>query len=149
MRRTLRSLPLLATLVALSLPAAPASAAQGGSASCTVPFEVGRAQSLGEMWLEKQPYELTVLDRSEIACREANEKLREALLEPGAEVPRGWKVDALSRVFSREDGSEAFRLTAAPDEAVSDDSGGSIWSGLESFALTWLPVIFMGLIAIA
>jgi cell division protease FtsH len=149
MRRTLRSLPLLAMLVVLAFPAASAGAAQGGSAACTVPFEVGRAQALGELRLEKRAYELTVLDTSEITCREANEKLRDALREPGAEVPAGWKLDAPSRVFSREDGSEAFRLEAAPEETIADDTGGSIWSSLESFALTWLPIIFMGLIAIA
>src|SRR4051812_2359521 len=106
MRRTLRILPLLAALLAIGLPAAPAAAADGGAAACTVPFEVARAQRLGELSLEKAPYKLTVLDTSKLSCDEANDALRAALREPGAEVPDGWKFDAPSRVFSREDGTD-------------------------------------------
>ena len=67
MRRTLPSLPLLAVLVALVLPAAPASAAGGGSASCSIPFEVARTQQLGETRFESGPYKLTVQDTSELS----------------------------------------------------------------------------------
>jgi cell division protease FtsH len=150
MRRTLRSLPLLATLFALALPAAPALAANGGSAACTVPFEIARSQQVGEMTLQKGPYKLTVLDTSELNCKEASDALRDALREPGAELPDGLKFDAPSRVFSREDGTEAFRLEPDPEEALPGaEGGGSMWNDLESFALTWLPIIFMGLIAVA
>ena len=150
MRRTLRIVPVLAALFALGLPAAPAPAAGGGSAACTVPFEVGRAQQLAEMSLEKGPYTLTVLDTSELTCDEANDALRAALKEPGAALPEGWKFDAPSRVFSREDGTESFRLEPDKDSpAAGGDEDGGFWSGLEGFALTWLPIIFMGLIALA
>jgi cell division protease FtsH len=149
MRRTLRSLSLLASLVALALPAAPAAAASGGSAVCTVPFELARGQQLGELTLERGPYELTVLNTSELNCDEASDALRAALREPGAAVPDGWKFDPSSRVVSREDGTDAFRFEPKPsDVAVSGDDS-SFWNGLESFALTWLPIIFMGLIALA
>ena len=143
-------MPLLATLFALALPAAPALAANGGSAACTVPFEIARSQQVGEMTLQKGPYKLTVLDTSELNCKEASDALRDALREPGAELPDGLKFDAPSRVFSREDGTEAFRLEPSPEDTLpgADDSG-SMWDDLESFALTWLPIIFMGLIAIA
>jgi cell division protease FtsH len=149
MRRTLRSLSLLASLVALALPAAPAAAASGGSAVCTVPFELARGQQLGELTLERGPYELTVLNTSELNCDEASDALRASLREPGAALPDGWKFDPSSRVVSREDGTDAFRFEPKPsDVAVSGDDS-SFWNGLESFALTWLPIIFMGLIALA
>jgi cell division protease FtsH len=149
MRRTLRTLPLLALVLAVALPGAPALAA-GGSAACTVPFQIGRTQQLGEVSLPKGPYKLTVLDTSELDCRAASDALRRAIGEPGADLPDGWKVDAPSQVISREDGSEAFRVEPDVENPLAgsgEDS--SMWGSLESFALTWLPIIFMGLIALA
>jgi cell division protease FtsH len=149
MRGTLRSLPLLA-LVVLAFPAAPAHAAAGGSAACTVPFEIAQKQQLGEASFEKGPYKLTVLDTDQLNCHDAHEALRRALREPGAELPEGWKFDMASRVVSREDGTDAFRVEADDTEAsATSEDNGSFWSGLEGFALTWLPIIFMGLIALA
>jgi len=149
MRRTLASLPLLAVLIALALPAAPAAAAEGGSASCNIPFEIGRTQQLGEMRFERGPYKLTVLDTSQVNCNEAIAALRAALREPGADLPAGWTFDAQSHVLRREDGTDAVRIEQEPDDVTISGGGGSFWGGMENFALTWLPVIFMGLIAIA
>src|SRR5215211_90594 len=149
MRRTLRSLALLVALVALAAPPASASAAAGGSASCTVPFEVARHQQLGELGFDPGPYKLTVLDTSQLNCGEASEALRDALREPGAELPEGWKFDAASHVLSREDGTEAMRVEPKLEDTIGASEGGSFWKDMESFALTWLPIIFMGLIAIA
>jgi cell division protease FtsH len=149
MRGTLRSLPLLALMV-LAFPAAPANAAAGGSAACTVPFEIARKQQLGEASFDRGPYKLTVLDTDQLNCHDAHEALRRALREPGAELPEGWKFDMPSRVVSREDGTDAFRVEADDTEAsATSEDDGSVWSGLEGFALTWLPIIFMGLIALA
>ena len=149
MRRTLRSVALLAALIVLAIPPATAGAAPGGSASCTVPFEVARHQQLGELGFDAGPYKLTVLNTSELTCDEASDALRAALREPGAELPDGWKFDAASRVLSREDGTEALRIDAQLEDTLGRPAGGSFWKGLESFALTWLPIIFMGLIALA
>jgi cell division protease FtsH len=149
MRRTLPSLPLLAALVVLALPALPAAAANGGSASCNVPFEVARTQQLGEMRFERGPYKLTVLDSSELDCKEASNEVRAALRETGADLPPGWTFDTASRVLRREDGSDAVRVEPELDEVDVSGGGGSFWDDMESFALTWLPIIFMGLIAIA
>jgi cell division protease FtsH len=148
MRRTLRSLALLVALVALAAPAS-ASAAAGGSASCTVPFEVARHQQLGELGFDPGPYKLTVLDSSQLDCGEASDALRDALREPGAELPEGWTFDAASHVLSREDGTDAMRVEPKLEDTLGGPDGGSFWRSLESFALTWLPIIFMGLIAIA
>ncbi len=149
MRGTLRSLPLLALMV-LAFSPAPAHAAAGGSAACTVPFEIAQKQQLGEASFERGPYKLTVLDTDQLNCHDAHEALRRALREPGAELPEGWKFDMASRVVSREDGTDAFRVEADDTEAAAtSENDGSFWSGLEGFALTWLPIIFMGLIALA
>jgi cell division protease FtsH len=151
MRGTLRSLPLLALLV-IALAASPASAADGGSAACTIPAEVGRTQQLGEVKLERGPYKITILDTSgDLTCADARDEFRRMLREPGADLPEGWKFDAPSRVISRSDDTDQFRVEVDDSEAAagSKDDDGSFWSGLESFALTWLPIIFMGLIALA
>jgi cell division protease FtsH len=149
MRGALRSLPVLASVLALALAAGPAAAASGGSAECTVPFELAHAQQLGEMRFDRGPLKLTVLDTSELTCGQASDELRSALREPGADVPDGWKFDASSRVLSREDGTDSFRVEPAPPDVTVSGDGGSFWDGVESFALTWLPIIFMGLIAVA
>src|SRR5215217_5884118 len=146
MRRTLRTLALLAALAALVVPASPA-AADGGSAACTVPFEVAHSQPLAGMSLEPGPYKLTVLDTSEITCDEANDQMRAVLREPGADVPDGWKLDTATRTISRADGTDAFRLE--PDMPVEDPAGSSLWDDMQTWMLTWLPIIFMGLIAVA
>ena len=147
MRRTLRTLPLLALLGAVAIPAAPA-VAEGGSAACTVPFEVARSQSLEAVVLQPGPYKLTVLDTSQITCREASDAFRAVLREPGAELPEGWKVDSGSSTISRADGTDSFRF-AADTEAAAGGDGGSMWDAMQNWMLTWLPIIFMGLIAVA
>jgi cell division protease FtsH len=149
MRGALRSLPVLAAVMALALPAAPAGAAAGGSASCTVPFEIAHRQQLGELSLDRGPYRLTVLDTSELNCGEASDTLRDALRAPGADLPDGWRFDANSRVLSRDGGTDAIRFEPQPEDIVSSTEDGSFWKDMESFALTWLPIIFMGLIALA
>src|SRR5215210_2442564 len=147
MRRTLRLLPLLALLVALGAFATPASAA-GGSAACTVPFEIARTQPFEGIVLEPGTYKLTVLDTSQMNCVEANDAFRAALKEPGAALPDGWKVDAGTSTISRSDGTDAIRFER--DAAAEAGAGGtSMWDDMQSWMITWLPIIFMGLIAVA
>ena len=149
MRRPLPSLPLLAALVVLALPATPAAAADGGSAACNIPFEVGRGQQLGEMRFEPGAYKLTVVDTSDLTCREASQALRSALQAPGAELPAGWVFDAASHTLRRDDGSDGVQVEQSIDDLEVSGGGSSFWDDMESFALTWLPIIFMGLIAVA
>src|SRR5687768_13633777 len=130
MRRTLRTMPLLAALAALAVSAAPA-AADGGSAECMVPFEVARSQQLSGLSLEPGPYKLTVLDTSEITCDEASDQMRDVLREPGAEVPDGWKLDTATRTISRSDGTDAFRLE--PDMQLEGEAGSSMWEDMQTW----------------
>ena len=89
--------------------------------------------------------------RRDLTCDEANDALRDALKEPGAALPEGWTFDAALAVCSRaSDGTDAFRLEPDKDSpAAGGAEEGGFWSGMEDFALTWLPIIFMGLIAVA
>src|SRR5215217_7048620 len=146
MRRTLRTLALLATLAAVAIPAAPA-AADGGAAACTLPFDIARSQSVSGVFIEPGPYKLTVLDTAEMTCGDASDELRAVLREPGAAVPDGWKIDTGTRTVSRSDGTDAFRFDA--DMPVEGAAGTSMWDDMQSWMLTWLPIIFMGLIAVA
>jgi cell division protease FtsH len=149
MRGTLRSLPVLVALIALAAPGTATAASAGGSASCTIPFEIAHNQQLGEMNLDRGPYKLTVLDTSELNCGEASDIVRAALKAPGADLPEGFNVDASSHVITRSDGTDAVRIEATPEDLLPTAGGGSFWNDMESFALTWLPIIFMGLIAVA
>src|SRR4030095_5600740 len=123
------------------------AAADGGSAACTVPFEIARTQSLGEISLTPGAYKVTVLDTSEMTCDEANDQLRAVLREPGNDLPEGWKLDAGTGTISRADGTDAFRFD--PDMTVEGAAGTSLWDDMQSWMLTWLPIIFLGLIAVA
>jgi cell division protease FtsH len=148
MRRTLRTPALLALLVGLALPATPALA-DGGAAACTVPFEIAHSQTLQDLILPPGPYKLTVRDTSQTTCDQANDALRAMLKEPGAALPDGWKVDAGSSTVSRSDGTDGFRIQADLAAANAAGGGTSTWESMQSWMLTWLPIIFMGLIALA
>ena len=147
MRRTLRTLPLLALVVALAVPV-DAMGASGGAAECVVPFQVGRDQPLASLTLEKGPHTLTVLDTDALTCDDAHAAMREILGAPGATLPEGWKMTPGSRAITREDGSDGLLIEPQADaETAAEESSG--WAWLEDWAITWLPIIFMGLIAIA
>src|SRR5689334_4465806 len=123
MRGALRSLPVLAALIALAAPSAANAAAAGGSASCTIPFDIAHRQQLGEMAFVPGTYKLTVLDTSELNCGEASNELRAALRAPGAELPEGWRVDPSTNTLSRGDGTDAVRIESAPDDVVMSGDG--------------------------
>ncbi|HYN90947.1 MAG TPA: ATP-dependent zinc metalloprotease FtsH [Thermoleophilaceae bacterium] len=144
MSRTLLT-PLLA--VALIALLAPTSAlADGGGAACTVPAPVARDQQLGELALDAGRYRVTVVDTEQLSCEEAIDQFRASLREPGADLPAGWKVDPPSQTIARADGSDSFRVVRdAPETA----SGSSWWGQAQEWMIVWLPIIFMGLIAIA
>ena len=149
MRGALRSLPVLAVLIALAAPGTAFAAAAGGSASCTIPLEIARHQQLGELSLDRGPTSSRCSTRrSSTAARRATRSATRCGA-PGADLPEGWVLDASSRVLSRSDGTDAVRLESEPDELLPAASGGSFWGDMQSFALTWLPIIFMGLIAVA
>jgi cell division protease FtsH len=141
--RTLR-LSLVCALMALGA-LTPAATADGGAAACTAQVGVNRAQQVGGLSLERGPHSLTILDSSEMSCNEAIEEFRSILRAPGGGLPDGWKLDASSGTFSSADGTEGFRVQ--PQVSVDAGSGFS-WRDIEDWAVIWLPIIFMGLIAV-
>ena len=144
MSRSLRTLPLLAAaLIALTAPRA--ALAAGGSAVCNVPVVVSKTQQIGELEVAEGRYKLTVVDTDQIACQEAIDEFRAVLREPGAAVPDGWRVDAPSQTISRSDGTDSFSVA----QDVAGEESVSWWDNMQDWMIVWLPIIFMGLIAIA
>ena len=145
MRSTLRLTLLWAIAVFAALPAATASA-DGGAASCTVPVTVDRAQKVGALPIEPGPQRLTILDTSQMSCEEAVDEFQSILREPAGGLPDGWRVDADTGTFESTDGTEGFRVQAEdPGAAAASES---TWDKIEDWAVIWLPIIFMGLIAV-
>jgi cell division protease FtsH len=143
----MRRVTLLACVLSALLLAAPAALGQGGAAECAAPFEINTEQRLGGLRLEAGDYRITTLETGDLTCDEAENELREILRAPGATLPAGWKLDSPSRSFSREDGSDRFRLSSAvPPPAGVDEGFG--WQDIQDWAVLWLPIIFMGLIAV-
>jgi cell division protease FtsH len=134
-------------VMAALLSAAPAAMAQGGPAQCTAPFKINSEQRLKGLTLDADEYHITTLETGDLTCDEAENELREILRQPGGALPAGWKLDAGSRSFSREDGSDRFRLASVTPVATGAD-GGFGWQDIQDWAVLWLPIIFMGLIAV-
>jgi cell division protease FtsH len=145
MRSTLRLTLLWTVAVVAALPAASASA-DGGAASCNVPVTVDRAQKVGAFPIDRGPQRLTILDTSQMSCQEAVDEFQAILREPGGRLPEGWRVDADTGTFESTDGTEGFRVQ--PEDPAEAAVGSSTWDQIEDWAVIWLPIIFMGLIAV-
>jgi cell division protease FtsH len=143
MRSTL-CLTLLWIAVLALLPAW--ASADGGAAACTTPVTVDRAQRVGGLSVEPGPQRLTILDSAQMSCQEAVEQFQAILRAPGDQLPDGWTVDARDGSFESANGTEGFRVQ--PDDPDVAGAGTSTWDQIEDWAVIWLPIIFMGLIAV-
>jgi cell division protease FtsH len=121
--------------------------AQGGSAVCSGSTQVTQAQTVGGLALEPGPYEITVRETGDLTCDQAREEFRDILAERGENLPEGWQVDLTARSFAREDGSDAFTINPVVPP-VAADGGGLSWDGIQDWMVVWLPILFMGLIAV-
>ena len=137
-------LSLLCAVAALGA-LAPAAVADGGAATCAVPVTVNQAQQLEGLAVEPGRYTLTIRDSSELSCDEAVEEFRSILRSPGSELPEGWEVDAGTRTFERSDGTRGFTIDT---DTTTTEGGGFSWDSIQDWLITWLPIIFMGLIAV-
>jgi cell division protease FtsH len=133
---------------AVMLCAAPTALAQGGAAQCSVPVKLETKQRLSSLTLAKGSYRVTVQETGELTCDQARQYLREVLGAPGSTVPAGWQVDLASQTFARKDGSDTFSLTRVPPPAGAG-SGGFAWDDIQNWAVIWLPIIFLGVVAFA
>jgi cell division protease FtsH len=143
MRSTL-CLTLLSIAVLALLPAW--ASADGGAAACTTPVTVDKPQRVGALSLEPGPQRLTILDSAQMSCQEAVEEFQTILRAPGDQLPEGWSVDPRDGSFESADGTDGFRVR--PDDPDAAGAGPSTWDQIEDWAVIWLPIIFMGLIAV-
>jgi cell division protease FtsH len=143
-RRTLRRI-LLCALTSLAL-CPVASAREGGSAACTGTIDVKRDQPVGELSIESGLHDVVVADSAELSCADATRQFRDLLATPGRELPAGWEVDPDSGTFSRTDGSDRFRIEPTLEPSAADS--GFDFQAIEDWAIVWLPIIFMALIAV-
>jgi cell division protease FtsH len=143
MRRTTL---LLALALAVLLVAVPGAQAQGGAAQCRQQVKLGK-QRISSLVLVKGPYRITVEDTADLTCGQARQYLKEILAAPGATLPPGWQVDLGSRTFARKDGSDTFSVAIVPQPVVAGD--GFSWSEVQDWAILWLPIIFLGVVAFA
>jgi AAA+ superfamily predicted ATPase len=141
MRRTL-----LLLLLALAV-LAPSAHAQGGAAQCRQPVEVRTEQAVAGETFEKGRYRLTIQDTGDLDCGQAREAFREILAAPGGRLPAGWELDPVTRRFVRVTGSDAFSAQLITPPATSGD--GFSWADFEDWAVLWLPIIFLGVVAFA
>jgi cell division protease FtsH len=141
MRRTL--LLLLVALMAL----APSAQAQGGAAECREPVKLASEQTLAGLTLDKGSYRLTVSDSGDLTCDQAREAFRDILAEPGSSLPDGWQVEVANRSFTRDDGSDSFKVRFVVPPAAG--GGESFWAGFDDWLVLWLPIIFLGVLTTA
>jgi cell division protease FtsH len=137
----------LLLLAAVFLGAPSSAMAQGGSAVCSGSTQVARAQTVGGLALEPGSYEITVRETGDLTCDQAREEFRDILAAPGENLPEGWQVDLTARSFAQDDGTNAFSINPVVPPVAADD-GGFSWADVESWMVVWLPILFMGLIAV-
>jgi cell division protease FtsH len=145
MRRTAL---LLVAFAALACATVPSANAQGGAAQCQEAVELAREQPISSITLGKGSYRLSVEETGDLTCDQARDAFREILAEPSGSLPPGWQVDLNNLSFARDDGSDAFRAKLITPPAASGGDGFS-WSDFEDWAVIWLPIIFLGVVAFA
>ena len=143
MRVPIRPAVLIAAFaMVFSAAAMPASAsAAGGIATCQATVRVPLDDRAGAVTIPKGDYRLIVLDTSKLSCADATEHFREFLRQPGNTLPSDWRGVATTKAFQGPDGSD-FRIE------VMDTGGGITWQSIQDWAVLWLPIIFMALIAV-
>jgi cell division protease FtsH len=143
----MRRATLLSICAAVLLVAPSTAMAQGGAAECSGSVQVNRAQTVGGMPIEPGSYSITVRDTGDLTCDQARDEFRAILAEPGEDLPEGWQVDLTARSFAREDGSNAFGISPVAPPIGAEDDGFSL-KDIEGWMVVWLPILFMGLIAV-
>jgi len=147
--RRARSLLLGAVLLAVAGVPAPAGA-QSPAATCQAPLELSSDGRAGPLALERSAYTITVADSGRLSCDQARRELRGFLERDDGRLPRPWTVDRQTSTFTRGDprdaGAASFSLERRTDPAAAA-AGGGFLDELQDFAIVWLPIIFMALIA--
>ena len=137
---------LLALLAGALVPAA--ATAQDGAATCEARITLPQSTRAGGLALEKGSYQIVVNDTGTLTCEQARNRFAEFLGTGVAELPEPWRRVGTGLAFARGDGrATGFRVRRVKPPAAAG-GGGFSFDDLENFAVIWLPVIFMGLIAV-
>ena len=139
MRRTA-----LVCAFAVLLCAAPNAFAQGGAAQCRQPVKLPGEQRVSSLVLPKGNYRITVQETGDLTCDQARAAFKQLLAAPGGTLPADWRLDVASQTFSREDGSDTFSVGQIFPPATDD---GLSWGDIQNWAVIWLPIIFLGVVA--
>jgi cell division protease FtsH len=134
--------------LAVMLCAAPSAFAQGGAAECREPVKLQAKQLVSSLTLPAGSYRLTVRETGDTTCDQARQYLREIFAAPGGTLPAGWQVELGTQTFAREDGGNAFSVSRIPPPAGAA-GGGFSWEDIQNWAVLWLPIIFLGVVAFA
>jgi cell division protease FtsH len=119
------------------------ASAQGELASCAEVFRVPRDDRVGALRLEQGRYRIELLDSQRLGCSNASARLRAFLSAPGGALPEPWTLAGGSTFREGADGP-AFRI-----RRVEEGGGSGIdFQAIEDWAIVWLPIIFMALIAL-
>jgi cell division protease FtsH len=120
------------------------ASAQGELASCTELFRVSRDDRVGALRLEQGRYRIELLDSQRLGCSNASARLRSFLSARGGALPEPWTLEAGSTFREGADGP-AFRIQRIEEGG---GGGGIDFQAIEDWAIVWLPIIFMALIAL-
>jgi cell division protease FtsH len=123
---------------------APSAAAQGGPARCAEHVRVLQDDRIGPLRLEQGRYRIELRDTGLLGCTQAAAQLRAFLSERGGALPKPWRVDVATNTFREGPRGPGFRV-----ERVQQGGGfGVDFQAIEEWAIVWLPIIFMALIAL-
>jgi cell division protease FtsH len=146
MRTLLVRLVVLACALSLIAPALASAQTSGGAARCAVTVKVPANDRIGAVAISKGSYRVLVLDTERLSCSKAVASFRRLLKAQGNTPPSPWVVDSKTETFSDGAGGPAFRVErAAP---VPGTEGTSAFQKIQDWAVIWLPIIFMALIAV-
>jgi cell division protease FtsH len=129
---------------AVLLCAAPNAFAQGGAAECRKPVKLPGNQRVNSVVFPKGSYKVTVQETGDLTCDQARAHLHEILAAPGGKLPPGWELELVTQTFQRRDGSNAFSIDRIPPPAA---DGGIGLDDVADWAVLWLPIIFLGVVA--
>ena len=143
-------LRIAAALVAAALAALPAPSAalaQGGSALCQAGVNLRADNKVGELSLRKGLHKITVLDSERLSCARATAEFKSFLAAPGDRIPAPWVVGSGQATFTEGPGSKTS-FSVAPAPAEEGGAEGFSFQDVQDWAVIWLPIIFMALIAV-
>ena len=132
---------------AVLLCAVPNAVAQGGAAQCKAPVKLDRSQRVSTLTFDKGSYRVTVEGTGELTCDQARERFREILAAPGGTLPEDTQVEITTQLFADDDGGNAFRVNRVQKPATA--GGGLSWDAITDWMQIWLPILFMGILAVA